>query len=110
MKGELLRQDIDRILSTREDPSKVEGMMNRLLGEQEPPINNRSVPDWLWVLWTRIKELRTETEDLSFVLREHSGSRLPQVIDLLNRAETLTSQTMRETTGQTPSQFSPECL
>lgn len=104
MKEKSFRDDLNRILSTKEDPSKVEGIMNRLVGEQEPPIDTRSIPDRLWVLWTRIKEMRTEADDLSLVLREHSGSRLPEVVEHLTQAENLTSETMSETTGQTPSE------
>lgn len=77
--------------------------MDRLIGGDEP-IDNRAVPERLWVLWTRIKELRTEAEDLTCLLKYHSGSRLSQVVDVLKQAEDLTSETMSETTGRTPSQ------
>lgn len=104
MKEKSFRNDLNRILSTKEDPSKVEGIMNRLVGEQEPPIDTRSIPDRLWVLWTRIKEMRSEAGDLSSLLEYHSGSRLSQVVDVLTQAEKLTEETMTLTTGQTPSQ------
>lgn len=95
-KDKKLREGLERLLSEQEDPAKVERVVNRLTGQG-------SIPDRLWVLWTRVKGLTEETEDLSSELEYHSGSRLSQVIDHLKQAETLISETMTLTTGQTPS-------
>lgn len=102
-KDSIIRENLNKVLSQKEDPSKVENIMNKIIGG-DGPIDDRSIPDRLWVLWTRIKEMRTEAEDLTCLLKYHSGSRLSQVVDVLKQAEELTSETMSETTGQTPSE------
>ena len=92
-KEEKLREGLNRLLSERENPDKVEGVLNRLITPEE----NRSIPDRLWVIRERIKELRSEAEDLSSLLEYHSGSRLSQVVDVLTQAEKLTEETMSQT-------------
>lgn len=100
MKEKEIREGLNRLLSERENPDKVEGVLNRLIGEQGTPVENKSIPDRLWVLRERIKGLRSEAEDLSSLLEYHSGSRLSRVIDLLNQAEDLTEEAGLLTTGQ----------
>ena len=103
MKEKEIREGLNRLLSERENPDKVKGVLNRLIGEQGTPVENKSVPDRLWVLRERIKNLTEEAENLSPLLGYHSGSRLSQVIDLLNKAQDLTEETMSLTTEQAPS-------
>ena len=95
-KDEKLRRGLNGFLSEQDVPAKVEGVLNRMTD------GDKSVPERLWVLWTRIKELRTEAEDLSSLLEYHSGSRLSQVVDSLTQAESLTDETISLTRGETP--------
>ena len=96
-KEQKIREGLNDLLSKREDSSKVEGVLNRLTDI------DRSVSDRLWVLWTRIKGMREEAEELTNLIGHQAGSRLSQVIDILNQAETLTGETMSLTMGQSPS-------
>ena len=97
-KDKKLREGLNGFLSEQADPAKVEGVLNRMTD------GDKSVPERLWVLWTRIKELRGEAENLSSLLEYHSGSRLSQVVDVLTQAESLTEETMTLTTGKAPSE------
>ena len=97
MKEKEIKESLERLLNER-DPQKVGDVFDRMTGQ------NRSVPDRLWSLRERIKNLTEESEDLSSLLECHSGSRLSQVIDHLKQAETLISETMSLTTGQAPSE------
>ena len=89
------REGLDRLLSERTDPGKIDRIVRTLTGSE-----NRSVPERLGSLLDRLRDLREETGDLSGLLEYHSGSRLSRVIDLLNQAEVLTEETLRQTTGQ----------
>ena len=97
MKEKEIKESLERLLNER-DPQKVGDVFDRMTGQ------NRSVPDRLWSLRERIKNLTEEAEDLSSLLECHSGSRLSQVIDHLKQAETLTEETMSLTTNQVSSQ------
>lgn len=97
MKEKAIKEGLERLLK-EQDSQKVGEVFDRMTGQ------NRSVPDRLWSLRERIKNLTEETEDLSSLLEYHSGSRLSQVIDHLKQAETLTEETMSLTTNQAPSQ------
>ena len=68
--------------------------------EETEEQQDRSVPDRLWVVRERIRGMRSEVEDLSSLMNNHSGSCLSQVIDLLNQAEDLTDETMSLSMGQ----------
>ena len=87
-----IRENLNRLLSEREDSDRIGELFDRMTG------SNRSIPDRIYVLRERIKALRTEAEDLSSLLGCHSGSRLSQVVEALNQAETLTEETMNLTT------------
>lgn len=95
-KEKALREGVERLLSERTDPSRIDRIVKAMTGTD---VQNRSVPDRLLNLSSLIKNLREETEDLSGLLEYHSGSRLSQVIDLLNQAQVLTEETIRQTTG-----------
>lgn len=92
-----LREGLNDILSKQEDSSKVEGLLNRLTDI------DRSIPDRLWVIRERIRGLSEEAEELTNLMEHRSGSRLSQVIDLLNQAQDLTEETMSLTIEQAPS-------
>lgn len=97
-KDDKIREGLERILSEQENPDRVEGVLNRLVNSNAI----RSIPDRLWVVRERIKELRSETEELSSLLEYHSGSRLSQLVEVLTQAEKLTEETMTLTTRQAP--------
>ena len=97
MKEKAIKEGLERLLK-EQDSQKVGEVFDRMVGQ------NQSIPDRLWVLWTRVKGMTEEAEDLSSLLEYHSGSRLSQVIDHLKQAETLISETMSLTTGQAPSE------
>ena len=97
MKEKAIKEGLERLLK-EQDSQKVGEVFDRMVGQ------NQSIPDRLWVLWTRVKGMTEEAEDLSSLLEYHSGSRLSQVIDHLKQAETLTEETMSLTTNQVSSQ------
>lgn len=76
---------------------QIERTFNRLTG-------NISVPDKLWALRENIKNLRSQSDELSSELPYHQGSKLSQVVDLLNQAESLTGEVISGLNGETPSQ------
>lgn len=96
-KEQAIREGVDRLLSQKSNPAQIDRLVRTLTGTD---IEERSIPERLGILLTRIRELREETGDLSGLLEYHSGSRLSQVVDLLNQAEVLTEETMRQTTGR----------